>query len=561
MKKFNLILISVLLVLSMLFAGCAKDDAPGDETSELATDETSAEVTTAEETTTAVHYDPVYVSGRYMPEDTYTKLKTIFEEKEASFAKFTTATAPYAIRDIYTVSNCKLKSITVPVVSTGAADANGDLKLTVYVVNNYATSALGSSENKSYELKVNAASAGLEANADSVYKFVKIDLTSLDIELGAMETLAFFGPDDTIVPAMLYADSSNTNAALTLLKDEFCQTVGSFKRVTKGDAAISDDTIFFDFEWEKCYESQEAYDKYVADETAYQSMLAELKGKYEGKKISILSDSISTFGGISNNPSYNVNIANNAIYYPNNDPNVSDSKYTYWGRLINDLGMELCVSNAWSGSMAYGRDKYSYKDNMLRRATQLHNTSTGEEPDIIIVYLGTNDLNKANPESNLAAQISGVTDTNSIVASWFEGVKSTAKRAGYDIDGDLTQVQPVTTGTTFKAWDEAYALGIKAIQNRYENAEIFCMTTVACNDAQINPGGTARYNSCIKAIAEYMGVNVINQQNDDIYNFDTCHAYAGNEKGGDANNLHPTIYGHALMERRIVREIFAAVNE
>lgn len=53
--------------------------------------------------------------------------------------------------------------------------------------------------------------------------------------------------------------------------------------------------------------------------------------------------------------------------------------------------MELCVNNAWSGSAVFGTRAGTvgaYAD----RCVQLHNDRTGEVPDVILVFLGTNDF-------------------------------------------------------------------------------------------------------------------------------------------------------------------------
>ena len=71
-----------------------------------------------------------------------------------------------------------------------------------------------------------------------------------------------------------------------------------------------------------------AYDAVIAEEAAYQNMVAELKAKYQGKKLSILGDSISTYAAISNSTKYNSTIGGNAIWYPKNNTNFYDYTYT-----------------------------------------------------------------------------------------------------------------------------------------------------------------------------------------------------------------------------------------
>ena len=110
---------------------------------------------------------------------------------------------------------------------------------------------------------------------------------------------------------------------------------------------------------------------------------------FEGKKVSILGASISTYTGISNNPDSNSTIGSNATYYTEGRHGVYVND-TWWMQLANDLGLRLLVNNSWSGSsLLYERNGTvgAYVD----RCVQLHNND-GEEPDIIGIQMGTNDF-------------------------------------------------------------------------------------------------------------------------------------------------------------------------
>ena len=130
-----------------------------------------------------------------------------------------------------------------------------------------------------------------------------------------------------------------------------------------------------------------------------------LKDYFKGKNLSILGDSISTWKGISDNNDYADGLSLNANYY---NANFSASYFangyqdTYWGRLIKDYNMNLCVNNSWSGSYctkhAPNQNSDSadtngwYKSNTYTRASNLKNKN-GTTPDIIIFYIGMNDAN------------------------------------------------------------------------------------------------------------------------------------------------------------------------
>lgn len=105
----------------------------------------------------------------------------------------------------------------------------------------------------------------------------------------------------------------------------------------------------------------------------------------KGKHLSILGDSISTYYGVSNDPSANPTLRLNHTYY-------SDEHFpremTYWQIIIDSLGLELCVNNSYSGGLLSGiNDPHSG----VNRARELSRTD-GTDPDIIIIFMGINDL-------------------------------------------------------------------------------------------------------------------------------------------------------------------------
>ena len=106
----------------------------------------------------------------------------------------------------------------------------------------------------------------------------------------------------------------------------------------------------------------------------------------KGKRLSILGDSISTYVGYSNDEKANVSTAYNKVFYKSSFP----LEKTYWMRIISDLGMTLCVNNSWSGGNLSGNDD---ETSGINRAVNLA-TNQGEAPDLIIVFMGINDLGR-----------------------------------------------------------------------------------------------------------------------------------------------------------------------
>ena len=151
---------------------------------------------------------------------------------------------------------------------------------------------------------------------------------------------------------------------------------------------------------------------------------------FEGLKMSVIGDSISTFYGVTNNKTYNplylsTTEATFGTYYGDSGRSDYDQfswvtrADTWWQQTVDTLGMELLVNNAWSGS-------YLVKDNARgntteypaagykNRAVNLHIGS--EKPDIIAVYLGTNDIGSASTVGS-KANVDTASERNALYTS------------------------------------------------------------------------------------------------------------------------------------------------
>lgn len=117
------------------------------------------------------------------------------------------------------------------------------------------------------------------------------------------------------------------------------------------------------------------------------------KEAYKGKKISIFGDSISTLQGY--------NPQGYKLYYHEERYEkfgVRNPEDTWWGKVIAHFGGELLVNNSWSGSrVALDPDSEGIFPSGIsdERTFGLHKNETN--PDVIIVYLGTNDWLKGTP--------------------------------------------------------------------------------------------------------------------------------------------------------------------
>ncbi len=235
----------------------------------------------------------------------------------------------------------------------------------------------------------------------------------------------------------------------------------------------------------------------------------------EGKKISIIGDSISTWEGISNNPDANVTTENNPLYYTNDQPRELESyEDTWWMQAINGTGMELLVNNSWSGA------KVNKKG--IEMSTELDNNE-GVSPDIVAVYMGVNDFHSY-----------GFCGDNVYDDEFFKRVESS----------DFIPT----------SFDEAYALMIYQIKAKY-NADIY-LFNIPYNGKIEGLSGThgldnmnnllAKYNEAISAIAEHYNCTLVDLNSTELStDYDTL----------TGDGLHPNMAGMDIITNLFVEAI------
>ncbi|MBE6630003.1 MAG: hypothetical protein E7624_04050 [Ruminococcaceae bacterium] len=570
MKRILLSLLALLLALCMTFVGCDSTPPANNDNNQ-----SGGGGTTTPPTQDPPADTPFTKTENYMPADVFAQMKAYFESTEKGFYPYDDlANAPLVSTDVFAISNGTVKSITIPVFSTGETDKNGDFIFSIYILPN-AWSLLRAEMAEpadKIEVKINAEAHGLTENANAVRKFIKVDLSEYEIELSDKETLGFGHIDDTLIPARVLTkgtvdDLGKEKYAPAKYMIDNWDVVGYYY-YNRSDPAFSytDHSLLFDFEIERTYESEAAYNEMVAkkaaDDDAYAKKLAAVKAAFAGKSFSLIGDSISTFSGVTNNGAINSTLPLNAVHY-SIGTTVYDYTKTYWGKLSVDTGMDLCVINSWSGGKVYGTSSKDWKDNMLTRSYNL-TTNDGKTPDLIFLYYAINDMlnspSSVNPTSendytaalptgNLYQRLSNESDTRTtkeIVAEWFIEVKELAATAGYN-PADPSTIKP---GQTFICWEAAYALSLQNILTRYENAEVFVLTLAEANHNSCNQPRLNKANIVLRALAEYFEVNVIDHVNSQV-NKGNCHMY-----GRDTHGLHPNGKGHAAITRLIVEALY-----
>lgn len=213
-----------------------------------------------------------------------------------------------------------------------------------------------------------------------------------------------------------------------------CENVDAFSRqfdVDAPDAMERCCLLTEPSEW-RFYRIPQLHNKAALENNDFRNWQGE--NPYFGKQFSVLGDSISTLEGY-------IPRGYNVFYTGDNcqKSGIYDMPDTWWGKVIDFFGGELLVNNSWSGSRATrlpNKDIRFPSGCSKERTNGLHINSV--KPDVILVYLGTND--------------------------WANGVP---------IDSDETRLLVPVHDTCFS---EAYEMMIDELQANYPKAEIWCCT-------------------------------------------------------------------------------------
>lgn len=150
----------------------------------------------------------------------------------------------------------------------------------------------------------------------------------------------------------------------------------------------------------------------------------------KGKKVSILGDSISAYPGY-------VTPSTNAVFYPrgNNSPkcDVKSVDDMWWKIVLDKAGMVLGANNAYSGRT------------LKSSATTANVEALGAngDPDIILVYLGTNDANQQITLGTLNTSVPFNVDSSEVSGDETKGTD--LSKAQIDALGNSTFYESVRT--------------------------------------------------------------------------------------------------------------------
>ena len=158
----------------------------------------------------------------------------------------------------------------------------------------------------------------------------------------------------------------------------------------------------------------------VTDNIEYTAQYEEIKDitSLDNLVVSILGDSISTFYS-ADSPVNSYYHGENQFYYPTYSSTVKTVDLTWWYKLINNNNMKLGINNSWSGSCAYGTSSSAgMTDGRINTITE------NGDPDIVIIYLGTNDCaggfelaNFSNAIQTMISKIRKITDAEIFITT------------------------------------------------------------------------------------------------------------------------------------------------
>lgn len=209
-----------------------------------------------------------------------------------------------------------------------------------------------------------------------------------------------------------------------------------------------------------------------------------LGSEYYGKKISILGDSLSTFGGsASDDPSERISdgtytYAGNRCRYPQTNL-LTDVNNTYWKQLIDNLHLVLGINESWAGSRVSWDGTTESADiganKHIASATRIGHLGENGTPDIILINGGTNDIGGNVPV----------------------GTFNTENPMNYT-DEQIAEL-PVST------FADAYRTMLIRLQKSYPTSRIFVLLP-NYTTSYYTPAKADEYCEVIKEACDYFGV-------------------------------------------------------
>lgn len=213
-----------------------------------------------------------------------------------------------------------------------------------------------------------------------------------------------------------------------------------------------------------------------------------VSGKFEGKYISILGDSISTYAGVSNDSTANSTIGSNKVYYTADNAYGVDQDDTWWQQAIDALDMQLCVNNSYSGSGIFSTLSDAPAA-WIDRCVQL-DTDAGVNPDIVAVYLGTNDMKNRTAEFTVFDYDNNKTVAQTMIDQARDDSYPDTKDLSYDFSLYIRMIDKI--------------LSAYSTSNNNWGVQVYCFTLLP-NESQVQEirVATEAFNQSIRNLVDY----------------------------------------------------------
>ena len=264
--------------------------------------------------------------------------------------------------------------------------------------------------------------------------------------------------------------------------------------------------------------------------------------------ISVLGDSITAFENYSNGVAANTansTLAGGRVWFPMTEREydsegnpinkgtgeITEAEHIWIYKAAQSLGANILVNNSWSGS-AVKFWQYGAPGMWEDRAVQLHDNTgdnNGQEPDIIVVYMGTNDFKYTELVNGTYAKLEDGSYYQSVLGS-YEDVNF-ATLITDNGDGTFTYAEPQNTM-------EAYAISFHKMQQRYPNSEIYVMNILPFRAGIHQP---TEFNEDIRQMVEHLGVHLVDIEDIGIEADEKSFEYLMEDW------LHPNIKGMEVL--------------
>ncbi len=400
------------------------------------------------------------------------------------------ANMPFVYQNLTLYENSTITKIGVPIRSI--TDYAADSILTVYVVG--IDSTLSSIEVIS-ENKLTIPANTYSSNTINEWYYFDVNIT-----VGNNQTLAFCNAEDSVL-------SVSNQAGLSQY---------SFYKQVFTSISVAVSNIYFDV-------YRETTNAYTLEEYVELLDYENTKALLAGKNFSLLGASICTYEGWSNNTEANSTIGNNVARYPEQDVTSVDD--TWWKQTADNTKMNVLVTNTWRGtyvSTANGTTNAG----CMTRCQNLHDDvgdNAGTMPDVIAIYIGTNDFN------------------HNVTLGTFEKLSDIYDETTGEYVGDLTQ------------FAVAYATMIHKIQTAYPNARIFNFTHLQ-NNTRKDYEALEGFNDAIRYASEYFDCELVDIYNDSGINAENLSVYT-------SDGLHPLANGMDLISDCFEKALIKAYKE